>query len=61
MSAPADGGGLTRWLAALGMAGPEPETVFASPPPLLDDVMAAITGAKVAVGLPACRNRPLGA
>jgi hypothetical protein len=24
-------------------------------------VMAAITGAEIAVGLPACRNRPLGA
>jgi len=40
---------------------PRPETVFASLPPLLDDAMAAITGAEIAVGLPACRNRPLGA
>jgi hypothetical protein len=43
------------------MAGPDLETVFASLPPPLDDVMASITGAEIAVGLPACRNRPLGA
>jgi hypothetical protein len=40
---------------------PRPETVVASLAPLLEDVMAAITGAEIAVGLPACRNRPLGA
>jgi hypothetical protein len=37
---------------------PRRETVFADLPPLLDDVMA--TGAEIAVGLSACRNRPLG-